>query len=87
MYTRLNSNARKHFVGHQTNSGVEMYFSTPFNKSSATHLTLRTSSGERIDLKGHDVNSLMKVLNTGTTLRKKTKNRIVRKNKVSNKNR
>lgn len=84
MYTRLNSKARKHFVGHQTSTGVGMYFSTPFNKSTATHLTLKTSEGQRIDLKGHDVNALRKVLDTGVTLRnrsRKTNARATRRSK------
>jgi hypothetical protein len=73
MYTRLNKNARKNFVGHKTTNGVGMYFSTPFNKSSATHLTIKTEDGQRIDLKGHSVNALMNVLNTGVKLRKQSR--------------
>lgn len=76
MYTKLNRNARKNFVGHKTTNGTEMYFSTPFNKSSASHLTIKTEDGQRIDLKGHTVNSLMKVLDTGVKLRTQSRRRI-----------
>ena len=71
MYTRINKNARKNFVGHKCKN-VSMYYSTPINKSTRSQLTLKDSNGNRIDLTGREVLSLMKVLELGNELKDKS---------------
>lgn len=68
MYTRINKRARKNFVGHRT-PNVSMYYSTPINKSTKSQLTLKDSHGNRIDLNGKEVNSLLRVLERGNQLK------------------
>lgn len=68
MYTRINKKARKNFVGHRTNR-MEMYYSTPINKSTKSQLTIKDENGNRVDLNGREVQSLMRVLQKGNDMK------------------
>ncbi len=78
---RIDSTNNTHTVKHECSNKTTIDYTTPVNKSVRSRLTITSSDGTAVKLNGREINALRKVLDTGTSMRSKSRRKIKTSNK------